>query len=234
MLSWQCRYKSMNTTIIIPTYDEEKTIAKLLDRLVGVDVYESIIVDGHSSDRTEEIARKYPVVLIKAPRNRARQLNEGVKAARGDIFLFLHADCTVDSKAINAISRAVAKGFAGGCLSQRIDSKAWIYRIIELSGSLRARIFRIFYGDQAIFATRDVFDRIGGFDEVELFEDVMFSKKMKKVGKTCILNQHVNSSARRWQKQGICRATVINWLVSVGFLLGVSPHFLKKIYYDIR
>ena len=224
----------MSVTIIIPTYNEAETIPRLLDRLVREDVYEIIIVDGHSSDRTEEIARKYPVALMKAPRNRARQLNEGAKAASGDILLFLHADCTLGGKALNAISKAVGEGFAGGCLSQRIDSKSCIYRIIELSGNLRARIFRIFYGDQAIFATRDVFDRIGGFDEVELFEDVMFSKKMKKSGKTCILNQHVHSSARRWQKQGICRATVINWLVSVGFLLGVSPHHMKKIYHDIR
>lgn len=82
--------------------------------------------------------------------------------------------------------------------------------------------------------TRDVFDRIGGFDEVELFEDVMFSKKMKKAGKTSILNEKALSSARRWQKQGICRTTLINWLVSGGFLLGVSPRQLKKVYHDMR
>ncbi len=221
-------------SIIIPACNEEETIGKTLSALVKEDVHEIIVADGYSADRTGEIARRHPVTVIKAPRNRARQMNEGAKAASGDVLVFLHADCTIDGKALEAISKAVEGGLAGGCLSQRIDSKGWIYRFIESSGNIRARLSRVFYGDQVIFAGKEVFDRAGGFDEVELFEDIMFSKKMKKAGRTCILNEKVHSSARRWKKQGICRTTLVNYLLTGGLFLGVCPGRLKKIYHDIR
>ncbi len=161
-------------------------------------------------------------------------MNEGAKAARGDILVFLHADCIIDGKALAAVSKAVEGGFAGGCLSQRIDSKGWIYRFIESSGNIRARLSRVFYGDQAIFVRKDVFDRAGGFDEVELLEDIMFSKKIKKAGSTCVLKEKVYSSPRRWKKQGILRTTLTNYLITGGLFLGVSPGRLKKIYHDVR
>jgi hypothetical protein len=69
---------------------------------------------------------------------------------------------------------------------------------------------------------------------MELFDDVVFSRKIRREGKTCILNKKVYSSARRWEKQGVAKTTIKNWLLSLGFYLGVSPRMLKKLYSDIR
>ena len=65
-------------------------------------------------------------------------------------------------------------------------------------------------------------------------DDVMFSKKLKKSGKTCMLDKKVYTSARRWEKQGVIKATAINWLLTLGFLAGLSPGMLKRIYHEIR
>jgi rSAM/selenodomain-associated transferase 2 len=221
-------------SIIIPVYNEEKTIKLLLDSLSYNHKFEIIVVDGSSTDETLKIASAYSVKIIKSIKNRARQLNEGARLAKGDKFLFLHADCRLEQGSLEDIECALNNGFIGGCLSQKIESGKIIYRFIEGSGNIRARLSRVFYGDQGIFVRRDAFFKIGGFDDVELFDDLIFSKNLKQIGKTCQLKKRIYSSARRWERQGIVKATLINWLLSLGFLLGLPPDRLSRIYKDIR
>ncbi|MCF7907453.1 MAG: TIGR04283 family arsenosugar biosynthesis glycosyltransferase [Candidatus Omnitrophica bacterium] len=224
----------MKVSIIIPTYNEENSIESTLGPLIGENGCEVIVVDGYSKDRTKEIVRSYPVIFKQAGKNRANQLNAGAGIAGGDVLVFLHADCILEKGGLPAIINSVKKGFIGGCSSQRINSSALIYRFIEASGNIRAKLSHIFYGDQAIFVRRDIFQKIGGFDDVALFEDIIFSRKLKKYGKTCTLKNKIFTSARRWEKQGIIKTTLINWLVSIGFFFGIAPHILKKIYSEVR
>ena len=116
----------------------------------------------------------------------------------------------------------------------KINSIKTIYRFIEKSGDIRARLFKVFYGDQAIFIEKKTFDELNGFNDVELFEDVLFSKKMNKKRNITVLNKKVFSSARRWEKQGIIKTTIINWILSIGFIIGINPIKLKKLYLNIR
>lgn len=221
-------------SVIIPAYNEEKTIGRLLDNIAAQKNVEVIVVDGGSSDRTEDVVKSYPVKVIRTRKQRALQCNKGAEIAKGRMLVFLHADCVFQEGSLDAISNCIDKGFIGGCLRQQIDIDKGIYRFIENSGNLRAKMSKIFYGDQAIFVRSDIFSQIGGFDRVDLFDDVLFSKKMKKAGKTCLLDKKVYTSPRRWQRQGLLKTTFINWLLSLGFILGVSPRLLKKVYFDIR
>ncbi|MEE8592066.1 MAG: hypothetical protein V3T35_12185, partial [Spirochaetia bacterium] len=148
--------------------------------------------------------------------------------------LFLHADTVLESGALEAVQDCANAGYVGGCFTHRIDSERVIYRIIEASGNLRARLFGVFYGDQAIFVRKDVFLSMGGFDDVRLFEDVIFSRRLRREGKVKVLRKKAHCSPRRWERQGVVRATLINWLVTVGFVLGISPSRLKKVYRDVR
>ncbi len=221
-------------SIVIPVYNEERIIKRILDSFTYNDKIEVIIADGGSSDKTVEFAQQYPIKLIQCGKNRAIQMNEGAKISRGNILLFLHADCSIENDSLKEIIKALNNSYIGGCLSQKIDSPKLIYRFIEVSGNIRARLFKIFYGDQAIFVRRDIFLRVKGFDNVDLFEDVLFSKKIKKIGRVCVLNDKLYASCRRWAKQGVIKTTFMNWILSLGFFIGLAPRILKKIYDDTR
>lgn len=221
-------------SIIIPVYNEESIIRKALANLPYRDKIEVIVVDGGSQDKTVEFTKQYPIKLIKCVKNRAIQMNEGAKISRGNILLFLHADCLLEEGSLRKIEHSLRNGYAGGCLTQKINSFHFIFRWIETSGNIRAKLFKVFYGDQAIFVRRDIFFKVGEFDKVPLFEDVLFSKKMKKVGKAKVLNKKVFVSPRRWQKNGIIKTTFINWILNLGFLSNMSFDRLKKIYSEVR
>ena len=221
-------------TIIIPVYNEEKTIREVLGTLPYGDNIEVIIVDGGSNDRTVEFAGRYPVKVLESVKNRAVQMNKGAEAACGDILLFLHADCLLEQGSLDTIQSYLNDGYIGGCLSQKIKSRKIVFRCIEASGNIRAKLFKIFYGDQAIFVSRDIFLKLSGFDSIPLFEDIIFSKKLKKTGKICVLNKKIYTSDRRWERQGIIKATLINWLITVGFIFGISHKKLKRLYHDVR
>lgn len=221
-------------SIIIPVYNEEIAIKKVLETLTYAEDLEVIVVDGGSSDRTAEFANQYPVKVIECEKNRAVQMNEGAKQSRGEILLFLHADCLAENGSLKEIAQALNNGYIGGCLSQKIDSSRLIYRFIEKSGNMRARLFRIFYGDQAIFVHRDVFFKLGGFDAVPLFEDILFSRKMRKEGKAVILPKAVYASSRRWEKRGIIKTTFIYWLLTLGLHFNIPFSKLKSMYDEVR
>lgn len=221
-------------SVVMPVYNEEATIQEALSGLLRNNNIEVIVADGNSSDRTVELAKQYPVKIVASEKGRAKQMNAGAEAAAGRYIIFLHADCFFGRGALEAIGDSLNNGYIGGCLSHRINSRRIIYRLIEASGNIRARISKIFYGDQAIFARRDIFFKIGGFDDVALFEDILFSQKMKKEGRTSVLSKAVYASARRWERQGIIKATLIHWLLSLGLLFGIPADILKKIYTDVR
>ncbi|MCF7917011.1 MAG: TIGR04283 family arsenosugar biosynthesis glycosyltransferase [Candidatus Omnitrophica bacterium] len=221
-------------SVIVPTFNEERNIRRILELFSQKSEIELIIVDGESQDQTSQIVADYPCLLIKTQKKRAYQLNKGAQRAKGDILIFLHADCLIDDYGLAAIKAAIDQGCIGGALSQKIEATSFIYRYIEFSGNLRAKLTKIFYGDQAIFVRKDIFNQIGGFEDVDLFDDVLFSKKLKKTGRTCLLNNKVYTLPRRWQKQGIIKTTIINWLISFGFIFKIPIDKLKNFYDDLR
>jgi rSAM/selenodomain-associated transferase 2 len=223
----------MEITVIIPVYNEERLINKILEDLPLKEV-EVIVVDGGSTDRTVERAREYPVKIISSRKSRAAQMNAGAMEASGGVLLFLHADCVLGKECFKKIKKIIDDGYIGGCFSQKIDSGKMIYRVIEASGNIRAKLFSIFYGDQAIFVKKDIFRKIGGFKNVELFEDVLLSERMKREGKVTVLKERVLTSPRRWDKQGIVRTTLVYWFFSIMFFTGIAPQRFKKLYVDVR
>ena len=92
----------------------------------------------------------------------------------------------------------------------------------------RNRWFGWYLGDQAIFVRRAVFARLGGFRDLDVFEDVDFSRRMAGEGKTVTLHPPVLSSARRFDEQGAVRRSLVDaWLMG-RYLLGATPQSLGK------
>ena len=221
-------------SVIIPVLNEEKilenTLVQLQPELEG---HELIVVDGGSTDNTFSIAEKYGKV-ISSERGRAKQLNAGGNAANGDILIFLHADIWLEKGAFKAVESTLSSGFVGGGFLQKIDGKNYLYRVIETTADMRGKYLKVFYGDSGIFIRRVDFQRIGGFPDVPIMEEMGFSKELRRLGKTTMINPHIHISARRWERNGIVRTTAKNWLITLFYYMGFSLDRLAKLYRNIR
>lgn len=216
--------------------DEAAAIASTLDALRrGAPDAEIVVVDGGSADSSVAIARPLCDLLIVAPRGRAHQMNAGARAAHGDALAFVHADTIVPATFAADIASALSDpAVVGGRFDVQLDASSLPYRIIGAMISLRSRISRTGTGDQAIFVRRGVFDRLAGFPDLELCEDLEFSRRLKRAGRVACLRSRVTTSARRWTRDGVARTVVRMWLIRAMYLMGVPPARLKRIYADTR
>lgn len=223
-------------SIVIPVLNEGDRINALIEHLHNQGFessYEIIVVDGDPQGGTVKAIQSEDVVTITTEKGRGRQMNAGAAMSSGDILIFLHVDTILPDGALNKISRALDKqDYVGGAFDLKIDSDRLFLKYISVRASLRSRWNRIPYGDQAIFMRKQYFDRIGGFKDIPLMEDVDLMRRIKKDGrKIHILPDKVTTSARRWQRDGALYTTVRNHILVVLFRLGVSPDRLAKYYW---
>ena len=96
-------------SIIIPTLNEECSLPSLLEA-IGQQAaeHEVIVVDGGSRDRTLQVARDQKVGTLVTPPGRGVAMRIGARAARGDVLLFLHADCTLLPGALGQIRNVLS------------------------------------------------------------------------------------------------------------------------------
>jgi rSAM/selenodomain-associated transferase 2 len=224
----------MRISVIIPTLNEAANIADLIAQTRDIGDCEIVVVDGGSTDDTCRQAVNADRVL-NSPPGRARQQNLGAASCRGDVLLFLHADCRLPSTALDAIRAALADGrVVGGCFQQHLDSPGLRYRWIERGNVWRVRLFKLAYGDQAIFVRRTVFENLGRFPELRLMEDVFLMKRLRRTGRFVLLPDRLTVSIRRWKKHGVIRQTLRNWLLLSLALCGVSTDRLARFYPNTR
>jgi len=223
-------------SIIIPAYNEERALPHTLRELFGQSGhYEVIVVDGGSSDDTLARARVRADLLLTAPCGRALQMNAGAAHARGDILLFLHADTRLPDGFADALSTACGdSAVVGGRFDVNLEPSSLLIRLTGELINRRSRLTRISTGDQAIFIRRDVFERLGGYADIPLMEDIELSRRMKHAGRIACLRQQVTTSARRWQKNGVVRTILLMWSLRALYFFGVSPARLQRVYANTR
>jgi rSAM/selenodomain-associated transferase 2 len=221
-------------SVIIPTLDEEACLGRCIEsvRSEGPSV-EIIVADGGSRDRTSEVAGRFPgVKIIRTERGRGSQMNAGASHAGGDILLFLHADTVLERGWMQELSSVLGEtSVIGGAFTFAIDSPLPKYRMVEAWVAMRCRVFRLPYGDQAIFIKKDIFRRLGGYQNIPLMEDVDLVRQMKRTGEVILLEKKAVTSGRRWVSKGLLRTAAINQMTMLLYLLGVSPQRLAKLYY---
>lgn len=222
-------------SIVIPIYNEEKILSENSAEFHKLSQQgELIFVDGGSTDRSVEISTCYGRVLA-SKKGRAAQMNYGASFVQADVLLFLHADAVISTGTVESIERKIKySGFIGGCLTQRIAKGGVIYRFIEKFGNIRAEITKVFYGDQGIFVRKDIFFKMGGFPEVSMMEDVLFTKKLRRLGKTVVLPDRVAVSPRRWENQGVIKTVFLYLFLNILFCLRVPLDEIKLFYDDLR
>ncbi len=194
------------------------------------------IVDGGSTDGTVALAKKYgDVIVIAGAKGRANQMNIGAKEASGDVLLFLHCDSMLRPDSLLAIERAFKdKSIVGGCFTLEMDDSQIIFKLICLGSNIRARLSKVFFGDQGIFVKRSVFNELGGFPSIDIMEDWEFSKTLNKKGKVVQLPEKIITSARRFKKSGALKTCLFMHKLKIQYFLGKTPAELKKKYYDVR
>jgi rSAM/selenodomain-associated transferase 2 len=231
----------LKLSVIVPMLDEEGAITATLDAIrasapvAGVDALEVIVIDGGSSDRSVVVARTRRDRLIEGPRGRARQMNTGAAEASGDVLAFVHADTIVPPTFARDINQALADPrIAGGRFDITFDTRSPAFAVVATLISLRSRMMRSATGDQAIFVRRDVFDRLGGYANIDLCEDMDLIRRMRRKGGVACLRSRVITSARRWERGGVVRTIVRIWIIKSLFLAGVSPAWLKRHYANVR
>jgi rSAM/selenodomain-associated transferase 2 len=225
----------MRVSVVIPTLNEAANIAQTLSLVRQAGECELVVVDGGSNDNTCEIAQRHADLALLAPRGRATQMNAGARAATGEVLLFLHADTVLPSKFSELLRHALEDPTViGGRFDVRLDASGWQFRMIETLMNMRSRLSRISTGDQAIFVRREMFLALGGFPELELMEDIEFSRRLKRAGKIACLRGQVLTSARRWRQDGVLRTILLMWMLRCAYFLGVPPQQLKAFYADTR
>jgi len=222
-------------SIIIPVFHEAERINDLIDHLRQLDPERSseiIIVDGAPEEDTLQAIHDDKVIRISSEKGRAKQMNAGASMAAGDVLIFLHADTKLPIHALKKIETVTEKrGLMAGAFDLGIQSNQLIFRVIAFLGSLRSRLNRIPYGDQAIFLRREYFNNIGGYKEIPLMEDVELMRRIKRLGgKIWILYDRVMTSPRRWEEEGVIYCILRNWALQILYFLGVSPHKLVNFY----
>ncbi len=218
-------------SVIIPTLNEEENLPRTLEALVANPALEIIIADGGSSDKTLEIASDAGVRLVQCPAGRGSQLNDGARAARSDIFLFLHADTILPDNFIIPIRKCLAKtDVVAGAFRLAIDLPGSGIRLIEKGANFRSEFFQMPYGDQGIFIRKERFEAAGGFPEIEIMEDFALMRILKRSGRIELLEMAATTSGRRWRNKGRVKTTLINQAMIIGYLLGFSPTSLASWY----
>lgn len=223
-------------SVIVPTYNEERALPATLQSLLAQPgEYEVIVVDGGSTDRTCDIVlAESNVRLLTAPKGRASQMNAGAKQAGGDLLLFLHADTLLPEGALARLNvlESDSSVQAGGFL-HRFSGTDWRLRLISFLDNFRCRRSRIVYGDQALFVRRALFERLGGFPDQPILEDVAFCEKLVRVVIPVLLAPPVVTDSRKFVKMGIWRSfiRVLLIVLHVEFRLPVLP---RSFFQDVR
>ena len=219
----------MKISVIIPTLNEERHIEATLRSAADEHFAEVIVVDGGSDDRTVARARGAGAMIVNSPPGRALQMNAGARVSSGDVLLFLHADTQLPQGAGRDIVRALDDPrIVAGSFRLRFDDPSPVLRAYAFASRMNFGVST--FGDQGIFVRRRVFAEIGGYPAQPLMEDFEMLRRVKRVGRFVKLQASVLTSARRFVAVGTIRQQIINSMIVLAYLCGISPAILKRYY----
>lgn len=220
-------------SIVMPVLNEAAQLPTRLARLASLREreVEVIVADGGSDDDSVRIAHEAGAQVVLSKRGRARQMNAGARAACGNVLLFLHADTDLPPDADRLILDGLAsRDRAWGRFDVEIVDGPGMLVVVAYMMNLRSRLSGIATGDQAIFVRREAFERLGGFPDQPLMEDIELSRRLKRISRPLCLRERVTTSGRRWVARGTLATIVLMWRLRFAYWRGASPERLAERY----
>jgi rSAM/selenodomain-associated transferase 2 len=222
-------------TIVVPTLNEEAHILATLSALQQLaGDKEIIVVDGGSADATVPLARSRGVAVFESTKGRGHQMHAGAVEATGNVLWFLHADTIPPPGALIEIKRTLEdESVVGGNFGLLFDGPSRAARQLTAIYPLLRRL-GLCYGDSGIFIRKRVYEEIGGFRPLALFEDLDLLRRLRRAGRFVHLPCSIVTSSRRFEQRNFA----LMWLHWTGLQLlywcGVSPNLLARWYRRAR
>lgn len=238
-------------SIVIPMLNEATSIRKLLQYLIenstATHISEIIIVDGGSTDRSQEIVKSFiktkqeeklqkgnnfsqqNILLLNSEKGRAKQMNFGAKNASGNVLYFLHADSFPPKGFDQFIINEIEKGHTAGCFKMKFNSNHLWLRLASWFTQFSWKICR--GGDQSLFITTQLFNTLDGFDEqFVIYEDNDLIYKLFDLQQFVVIQKWLTTSARRYNTNGIWKLQYHFWTIHIKKCLGASAQDLHNYY----
>ena len=193
-------------SIVIPARHDAAALGRTLEalaRLPARDEVEIVVAASGDVDGTTAAVAGRARLLWPGGSTRAQLMNAGAAVARGDTLLFLHADSFPPADALALIRRALADPRAvGGAFEHLFAEPTWSLRAITWINRVRYRLTRNYYGDQGIFVRATVFRALGGYRDLALMEDLDFTQRLKRRGRSVLISTPLVTSGRRFLARG--------------------------------
>ncbi|WP_298453656.1 TIGR04283 family arsenosugar biosynthesis glycosyltransferase [uncultured Marinobacter sp.] len=224
-------------SIVVPVWMEAAGIVETLETLQPLRTrgHELVVVDADSADGTAALARPFADRLVKSGKGRAVQMNTGASVAKGNVLLFLHADTRLPLNALESLTGFFQSDKAWGRFDVRLSGRGVMFRMIAWFMNRRSRLTGICTGDQALFVRRDVFEALGGFEQVPIMEDIEISRRLRLVSRPYCIQTPVITDSRRWEQGGVWQTIFLMWRLRWRYWRGEAPETLVHSYRsDVR
>ena len=228
----------MSISVIIPTLNAEAGLPACFDCLAkgaidGV-IREVIIADGGSGDATIALSQAVGAVIVDHEQGRGSQMIAGANVARGDWLLFLHADTVLSEGWIDDVRRFITQGPERvGVFGLQFDEKGIAPAIVAGGAMVRTHLFKAPYGDQGLLISRSTYDKVGGYRDMALFEDVDIVRRLRVMlgrNMVTVFNSKAITSATRYRREGYTSRVARNFICILMYKVGRSPQDIVDFY----
>ena len=217
--------------VVIPVLGDAAELDALLAQLEAQQPEQVIVVSGGADAAVAAVCARRACEYAQAATNRGAQLDAGARRATAPVLWFVHADAEVPRDALVVIAAAVRDGAESGCFRFAFQGPpAWYKRLLAELVALRIRCGGMVYGDQGIFARRDVYLELGGFPAWPLFEEVQLVRRLRARGTFRVLDRALGVATRRWERDGWLKRSLENRWLALRFALGGRPETLAARY----